>query len=127
MPTGQSRALRMEAQIAAENQKKKTVARAPNFASDARAKRRNHDLLQKYTAMTPRKPSVPKEPVTPSLHTLERARQRASMTNVKGETHRLDDPYTAGPKYQPLEPIMYKGRARHEQPFFPAYTKQRAL
>ena len=78
-----------------------TVARAPNFASDARAGRRNQDLLQRHTLQTPRKPSLPKEPVTPALFTLERARQRAETGSVAGETHRLDDPFTPAPKYEP--------------------------
>ena len=42
---GVSRAMRMEAKIAAENAKKKTIARAPQFASAQRAVRRNLDLL----------------------------------------------------------------------------------
>ena len=71
--------------------------------------------------MSPRKPIIPKEPVTPSLYTLERARQRASMNNVKGETHRLDDPYTMIGRYIPPEPISYKGKANHDQPFTTAY------
>ena len=113
--------------MAAENAKKMTVARAPNFASDARVRRRNQDLIQKFTLQTPRKPSVPKEPVTPTLFTLERARQRAEMNNVRGETHRLDDPYTPTVKYQPPEPPMYKGKANHVHPFSKFYKQNRTL
>lgn len=76
-PSGVSRALMMEAKIAEENQKKKTIAQAPKFMSASRAYRRfNQDLL------TPQK-SVKKlfvqdkTPIPPSLYTLERARKRS--------------------------------------------------
>ena len=69
-----SRAMRLEAKIAADNQKKRTVARAPNFASDARAKRKIETTPEMMMFMSPRKPVVPREPVTPTLFTLERAR-----------------------------------------------------
>jgi hypothetical protein len=66
----------MEAKIAAENAKKKTVAIAPKLHSSARAMRNNQDLL-----MTPhppqRKVMFISAPKSPSLFTLERARQRA--------------------------------------------------
>ena len=116
-----SRAQRLEAQIAAENAKKKTVARAPNFASDARARRRQIETMSQVSVLSPRKSVIPKEPVTPSLFTLQRARQRASMGSIKGETHRLDDPYTMIGRFMPPEPIKYKGIANHDQPFTTAY------
>ena len=43
------------------------------------------------------------------------------MSNMKGETHRLDDPYTMIGRYIPPEPISYKGKANHDQPFTNAY------
>lgn len=51
-----SRAMRLEAKIAAENAKKMTIARAPAFASDARAKRRYQaDTPSSSTFMSPRR------------------------------------------------------------------------
>ena len=83
MPSGISRTMRMEAKIAEENAKKQTVARAPVFASDARASRRNMDLLM----FPERKVKLlrPGEHLTPTLFTLQRARKRTTQ----GETHRL--------------------------------------
>jgi len=66
----------MEAKIAAENAKKKTIAIAPKLHSSARAQRNNQDLLM--MPQTPkRKMMFTSAPRTPSLFTLERARQRA--------------------------------------------------
>ena len=49
------------------------------------------------------------------------------MNNVRGETHRLDDPYTPTVKYQPPEPPMYKGKANHVHQFSKFYKQNRTL
>lgn len=70
---------------------------------------------------------ISREPMTPTLFTLKRARQRHEVYHGRGETHRLDDPYSAAPKYMPPEPIMYKGKADHTAPFTTCYKQKRSL
>ena len=74
-----------------------------------------------------RKIIVNKEPVSPSLFTLQRARRRAEIYNFQGETHRLDDIYSPAPKYHPPEPVRYKGKADHTAPFSCYYKQVKSL
>ena len=105
-----------------------TVPKAPNFASAARASRRNNDLqLSTAGPLTERRKIITSEPVTPSLFTLQRARVRCASALNKGETHRLDDPYTPGPKYIPPEKVVQKGLVNHNTGFSTCYKQQRSL
>ncbi len=65
--------------------------------------------------------------MTPSLFTLQRARQRHAIYNKKGDTHRLDDPYTPADKYMPPEKVIVKGLANHDSPFTNWYRQKRSL
>jgi len=104
--------------MAAEIAKKKTLAKAPLFASDARANRKLNSISSSPVKSPSRKIVVSKEePFTPSLWTHVRANQRFEVYNKKGNTHRLDNPFSPAEKFKAPEPIRYKGKADHPAQF----------
>ena len=117
---GQSRALKIEALQAAANAKKRTIPISPKFASKNRPSRRNLHL-DPCTPVRPVRRIVVDQarPFTPSLHTLERARQRNSNFPASiGQTHRYDDPFSPAPvKFNRPEFTPTAGLMRHSTSF----------